>query len=156
MILDQLMTRAECAASAPADIHTWFGLTYANYLVLERTILQSMPGEWQRQFVELLHELDYRAKDLDRPEAYEVTPGLDTYIDELTDDQRKQLGIVANTDDMTEIECGHFTGDVLYYDRDGNELPGVTHVVLPKASAIALYQRGRTVVPLRRFTDEPA
>jgi len=27
----------------PCDIHTWFGLTYANYLVLPRTLLQSMP-----------------------------------------------------------------------------------------------------------------
>ncbi len=38
-------------------IHTWFGLTYANYLVLPRALLQSMPGEWQRRFVACLTEL---------------------------------------------------------------------------------------------------
>jgi hypothetical protein len=39
-------------------IHTWFNLTYANYLVLPRSILQSMPLEWQQRFVKCLRELD--------------------------------------------------------------------------------------------------
>lgn len=38
-------------------IHDYFGLTYAQYLVIPRTVLQSMPDEWQTQFVELLGEL---------------------------------------------------------------------------------------------------
>ncbi|MDE3022957.1 MAG: hypothetical protein KGI54_14055 [Pseudomonadota bacterium] len=37
-------------------IHYWFGLTYSSYLVLPRSILQSMPIEWQRKFVDLLEE----------------------------------------------------------------------------------------------------
>ncbi len=40
------------------DIHTWFGLSYARYLVIPRSVLQSMPNEWQEQFVGLLNELD--------------------------------------------------------------------------------------------------
>jgi hypothetical protein len=36
------------------DIHTWFGLSYANFLVLPRAHLQSMPAEWQHLFVGLL------------------------------------------------------------------------------------------------------
>jgi hypothetical protein len=39
------------------DIHTWFGLTYAQYLTIPRSVLQSMPLEWQHKFVELLDEL---------------------------------------------------------------------------------------------------
>ncbi len=39
-------------------IHQWFGLSYANYLTLPRSILQSMPEEWQKRFVECLYELD--------------------------------------------------------------------------------------------------
>lgn len=39
-------------------IHAWFGLTYAKYLVLPRSILQSMPIAWQRDFVKLLEQLD--------------------------------------------------------------------------------------------------
>jgi hypothetical protein len=45
-------------------IHGWFGLTYANYLVLHRTILQSMPRSWQREFVALLEELRTAAQDV--------------------------------------------------------------------------------------------
>ena len=35
-------------------IHGYFGLSYANYLVLPRSVLQSMPIDWQEKFVELL------------------------------------------------------------------------------------------------------
>lgn len=35
-------------------VHAWFGLTYANYLVMPRSLLQSMPHEWQAQLVALL------------------------------------------------------------------------------------------------------
>jgi hypothetical protein len=40
------------------DIHHWFELTYAQYLTIPRSILQSMPDEWQSKFVALLEELD--------------------------------------------------------------------------------------------------
>jgi hypothetical protein len=53
-------------------IHSWFGLSYCNYLVLHRTILQSMPDEWQERFVACLHELDDAAQDLAVPARYNV------------------------------------------------------------------------------------
>lgn len=37
-------------------IHCWFGLTYSNYLVIPRVLLQSMPDEWQEKFVKLLED----------------------------------------------------------------------------------------------------
>jgi hypothetical protein len=40
------------------DIHTWFNLTYANYLVIPRSVMQSMPEEWQFKFVALLEKMD--------------------------------------------------------------------------------------------------
>jgi len=46
-----------------SDIHAWFGLTYASYLTLPRSVLQSMPIEWQEQFVALLDELQSKAFD---------------------------------------------------------------------------------------------
>lgn len=52
-------------------IHAWFGLTYANYLVLPRSVLQSMPDEWQKRFVEQLEELHRAFGDLDWPD-YDV------------------------------------------------------------------------------------
>jgi hypothetical protein len=45
-------------ANSAEPIHNWFGLTYSNYLVLPRALLQSMPKEWQRQFVALLEAAD--------------------------------------------------------------------------------------------------
>lgn len=39
-------------------VHYFFGLSYANYLVLHRSALQSMPAEWQRKFVDLVEELN--------------------------------------------------------------------------------------------------
>jgi len=39
-------------------VHNYFGLTYAQYLALPRTALQSMPTEWQHRFIQCLHELD--------------------------------------------------------------------------------------------------
>lgn len=39
-------------------IHNWFELTYAQYLTIPRSVLQSMPDEWQQRFVQCLRELD--------------------------------------------------------------------------------------------------
>lgn len=39
-------------------VHTWFELSYAQYLTIPRSILQSMGREWQRRFVQCLEELD--------------------------------------------------------------------------------------------------
>ena len=40
------------------DIHEWFGLTYAQYLTIPRSVLQSMDEDWQEKFAALLDELD--------------------------------------------------------------------------------------------------
>jgi hypothetical protein len=39
-------------------VHTWFELSYAQYLTVPRSVLQSMPLEWQIRFVQCLEELD--------------------------------------------------------------------------------------------------
>lgn len=38
-------------------IHEWFELSYAQYLTIPRTVLQSMSLEWQEKFVSLLNEI---------------------------------------------------------------------------------------------------
>lgn len=38
-------------------IHEWFELSYAQYLTIPRSVLQSMPQEWQDRFVKCLEEL---------------------------------------------------------------------------------------------------
>jgi hypothetical protein len=39
-------------------IHNYFELSYAQYIAIPRTVLQSMPTEWQVRFVECMTELD--------------------------------------------------------------------------------------------------
>jgi hypothetical protein len=48
-------------------IHEWFELTYASYLTLPRSVLQSMPIEWQERFVACLRELGEEFDYLDWP-----------------------------------------------------------------------------------------
>ncbi len=38
-------------------IHGFFSLSYANYLVIPRSVLQSMPDKWQSDFVDLLNKI---------------------------------------------------------------------------------------------------
>lgn len=38
-------------------VNAWFGLTYANYLVIPRSLLQGMPMAWQNRFVQCLNEM---------------------------------------------------------------------------------------------------
>jgi hypothetical protein len=42
----------------PEPISLWFELTYAQYLTIPRSILESMPHQWQAEFATLLAELD--------------------------------------------------------------------------------------------------
>jgi hypothetical protein len=60
----------------PEPIHGWFGLTYSSYLVLPRTVLQSMPVEWQERFVDLLEELGeaMTKAGIEQPAGYWVRP----------------------------------------------------------------------------------
>lgn len=39
-------------------IQEFFGLTYASYFVMPRSVLQSMPVEWQARFVAMIDEID--------------------------------------------------------------------------------------------------
>ncbi len=53
-------------------IHSFFGLSYSSHLVVPRTVLQSMPARWQRDFVDHLLELDEAAFQLPIPNYYGV------------------------------------------------------------------------------------
>jgi len=56
----------------PEPIHSWFGLSYANYLVLHRSLLQEMPVGWQRRMVALLDEF-WDTFDSDKvPHSFDV------------------------------------------------------------------------------------
>jgi len=54
----ELEQELELGPKRKRDIHEWFNLTYAQYLTVPRSVLQSMPETWQHKFVALLEELD--------------------------------------------------------------------------------------------------
>lgn len=53
-------------------IHGWFELTYSSYLVMHRTLLQSMPDEWQDRFVGLLEQLREAFAHVEQASSYWV------------------------------------------------------------------------------------
>lgn len=40
------------------DLHLWFGLSYAAFLVMPRVAMMEMPKEWQEKMAELLNQYD--------------------------------------------------------------------------------------------------
>lgn len=40
------------------DLHLWFGLSYAAFLVMPRVAMMQMPEEWQEKMAELLNQYD--------------------------------------------------------------------------------------------------
>lgn len=118
------------------DVHTYFGLSYSNYLVLPRTLLQSMPDEWQTRFVRCLRELDAAFDHVDQAPGYEVTPADWKYVTDLTGAELEATGVT--------VEFNAERGETVYHDRHGNELIDIDKVAIPASEPIPHYRRGRT------------
>lgn len=141
----------------PTDgpIHTHFGLSYANYLTLPRTLLQSMPIGWQERFVACLDELATAFRHVPQAEAYEVTTGTVHAVSELSDADLNAANCSVDwyggeeppagldSDDLNEWQHKHET-DPVYYDRHFNEIDPDTRVLVPAADPVPHYNRGRT------------
>lgn len=133
-------------------IHDWFGLTYSNYQVLHRTLMQSMPVEWQQRMVACLDELRSAFAHIEHADYYKVDAADEAYYSDLDDWQMKQLGISrpdGGDDDETD-ESEDADSDV-FYDRDGNEHQGHDRLLIPRIGGdpIPHYNRGRTYIEPR-------
>jgi hypothetical protein len=134
-------------ADAP-DIHTWFGLTYSNYLVLPRTLLQSMPDAWQRRFTAMLGELDAAFSHIDQAQAYKVDAAEEHEVSDLTAEQLAAEGITVG-DGPCEYahDHGDYTGCYtasVYTDAKGREMEHWERVLIPVPDPVPPYNRGRT------------
>lgn len=78
------------------SVHGYFGLTYANYLVMHRTLMEAMPVEWQDKFVRLLDEYDNAWRHIDNPSQFKVDTGKWVLVDDMSDEQREQQSIVSS------------------------------------------------------------
>lgn len=70
--IEYLEYRLEELKSENEPVHNWFGLTYSSYLVLQRTLLQSMPTDWQQRFISLIKELEFATEGLEIPGTFTV------------------------------------------------------------------------------------
>lgn len=122
-------TAEESYQRTSGPVHAKFGLTYANFLVIHRAQLQSMPVDWQQQFVDLLEDLHAAYPDLDVPD-FEVKTVRDTYVGELTDDEMKLAGITR--------EYGE--EETTWTDATGRELAEHQHVGVPVPDPVPHYR----------------
>lgn len=122
-------------------IHEHFGLSYSSYAVLPRTLMQSMPVEWQARMVACLKEMDAAFAHIEQAPCYDVTAAAEIYVEdldpELTDADLLALGLVRSG----AAPSG-------YRDRDGNDLDADARVLLPLrfGDPVPHYNRGRTFI----------
>lgn len=127
------------------DVHTYFGLSYANYLVLPRTLLQSMPETWQHRFVDLVNELHDAFEDVKQAPTYQVLAGETMPLNEMSDAQLEAAGITVEGSDPDDPDY-----ETLYHRRsDGAELTGDDYGFVPGEDPVPHYNRGRTRVEPR-------
>lgn len=149
-------------------IHTHFGLSYANYLVLPRTFLQSMPDEWQTQFVALLDQLETAFRHVPQAERYRVEAATEHIVWEMTEAELAEAGIEADwyrgetpPKELTEAELAEWRAQYeqdrpeYYRIGDGEEIDPHTRVLLPAPDPVPHYNRGRTRIEPRLPTTAP-
>lgn len=139
-------------------IHAWFSLTYSNYQVMPRTLMQSMPTEWQERMAACLEELQAAFSHVPQAEVYAVQASTEHIVREMTESELKRAGIKADwyggevftkaattQEEFDEWRAKHETDAPAYY-RDGCELDPHERVLLPAADPVPHYNRGRTYI----------
>lgn len=142
-----------------SDIHTAFGLSYSNYLVLPRTLLQSMSEQWRKDFAALLGQFNGAFAHVDQAECYEVRAAIEREVSDLADEELKSIGYSKRDecDCYTETlssggvrcvppVCPHET---TYYDARGTEVSSDYRVAWPVDDPVPHYDRGRTHIEPR-------
>lgn len=137
-------------------IHEYFGLSYSSHLVISRTLLQSMPEEWQTEFVNLLQTLDSAYEHIDR-DTYQVIACQWKEAWELSDAEREEAGVTSSLDDFPDPSEGATEEEITAHDdayahaldnevlyRNGIEIDKNESVPVPVPEQIPPYQRGRT------------
>ncbi len=126
-------------------VHGFFGLSYSNYLVLHRSLLQSMPDDWQVRFVDCINELEASFRHIEHAPGYDVRAAKSVPAIDLSEDEMKLLGITSEIRNESTIH-----EELIYRDEDGNELTAHDRVMVPTGEdPIPHYARGRTYIEPR-------
>jgi hypothetical protein len=140
-------------------VHAHAGLSYSTHFVVPRTLAQSMPIDWQLQFVECLEQLVAAYRHLPQPEAYDVIAGREVLVGEMDGTELRAAGITEDwyggetaPAGLAEVDLiawreRHEQDRATFYDADGNELDRDSRVVIPMPDPIPHYNRGRTYLP---------
>ncbi|MFI5867144.1 hypothetical protein [Streptomyces sp. NPDC051546] len=119
----------------PTDgpVHAFFELTYSNYQVLHRTLMQSMPLAWQTRMVGCLEELRDAFDHVEQPHAFRVQAATEHIVNEMPPAELAAADIEADWY-AGQTPPGHLTDDELdqwqaeheqaapRYFHDGTEL----------------------------------
>lgn len=133
-------------------IHTWFGLTYSNYLVLPRTLLQSMPDEWQERFVGVLEKLGAAFSHVEMPQSYKVDAATEHEVGDLDGSTLAALGITRTEHPCTmdhdhDENHGWDCNDrVTFSSYERDEMDRDEMVLVPCADPVPHYNRGRAYI----------
>lgn len=132
----------------PEAIHGWFSLTYSNYLVLPRTLMQSMPDRWQNRMVALLEEIRAAYAHIEQADSYHVQAGRWAYPSDLSEEELRDLGFTRpDAPDGADEDAD--LADV-WYGPDGEEHDGHTaSIFVAGRDPVPHYNRGRTRIEPR-------
>ena len=89
------------------DIHTWFSLSYSNYLVLDDATTRHLPAEWHLEMAGMLDELDRAFPRVHRAHRQLALAGREWEFGDLDITDLTQSGITTNLKFLHEgCECG--------------------------------------------------
>ncbi|MFF8482367.1 hypothetical protein [Streptomyces antibioticus] len=141
-------------------IHGWFSLSYSNYLVANRALMQCMPLGWQDRMVACLEEMREAFEGVPQAEGFRVEAATEHEVSDLTEEQQRELGITEDwyrgetpphwldADEIREWEAEHEDPDgPAYHDRDGNELESHQRVLLPAVDPVPHYRHAPYIAP---------
>jgi len=97
------------------DIHTWFGLTYSNYLVLDEARTGNLPASWQLDMTRMLDQLDRAFPGIKGDARYLALGGREWDFSDLSDAEMTRFGVTNNLD---FIHDGCSCGDEPQQDED--------------------------------------
>lgn len=151
-----LKVRSASYTEADVDVHTWFSLTYSNYLVLHRSLLQSMPMDWQRRFVTAVEQLQAAYAHLEMDDSYEVkvlARHTEYTLQYFECDNCDGNGTLQGENWDHEFDCPECKGEGQVEDPEGYRYETPEEVGF-KSDSIPHYNRGRTVVHPFGITPE--
>lgn len=164
-------------------IHTRFGLTYANYLVLDPAATEGLNSGWHYDMTRMLVELWGAFPGTPRAENYLALAGQEYEYGDLDDRQLAKLNIATNLAELhDECECGpepdedgeadsdawhryqawedrrwdHEHEDQRWYDERGDEHEGWERLTVPYETREEAEAVARIIVPRALLQSMPA